>query len=233
MQMKRKPNVSHLIDGQIGFFDLQNKVKLVSAVPDAKNMKFENIKGKYYKSCTRIAQIESMLLVELNDKTLVFNQNGELESTLDVDVMLRPKDKIIIANIDKSITEHQLKVLRKIKTEKYIKRKSDNNIIIPYDTFSVVIYPTGHLSKWMHTAIYKDDEIFNINELPKMIEENRQKVQELQDEETLKLGDIVEFDYAGKCIGEVVHIYNNGESVNVSWDNKITSFYYKNLKKIG
>lgn len=232
--MKNKTQNQLILEGQLGFFDVEEKLIVETTAPAIRNIKIENIIKKYSDSCTRIAQIENMLLVELSDRTLVFNQYGELESTLDIDVMLRPKDKIIVSNVDKGLTEHQINTLKKVKTEVYVKRKSDNNIIIPYENFSIVIYPTGHLSKWMHKAIYKDDEMFNINDFPK-VEKNKLEVQEVQliQEEKLKVGDTVEFDYYGTIYkGTVVHMYNNDESINVSFNNGETSFYYKNLKKV-
>ncbi|EDT77021.1 hypothetical protein [Clostridium butyricum] len=79
------------------------------------------------------------------------------------------------------------------------------------------------------------DEIENINKMHEEIEEDPkvEGVTEISEsEETLRLGDKVKFDYHGPKEGNIVRIYNKGETVNVSWDNKQTAFYYKSVVKI-
>ena len=125
--------------------------------------------------------------------------------------------------------------------DKFVKRKSDNNILIQYDNFCMAIYPSGHFAKWKSAAVYKGDEVYSISEIENinnMDEEIREdsKMKELikadEWEENFKLGDKVSFNYHGPQIGEIVRIYNKGETVNVGWNNKQTAFYYKNVIKI-
>lgn len=54
----------------------------------------------------------------------------------------------------------------------------------------------------------------------------------INDDEELHLGDRVSFNYDGMQIGKIARIYNNGETVNVSWNNRQTAFYYKSVVKI-
>lgn len=49
----------------------------------------------------------------------------------------------------------------------------------------------------------------------------------------IRLGDKVRFMYSGEMhIGIVKRIYNKGETVNVSWDGKVTAFYYKKVERV-
>lgn len=49
----------------------------------------------------------------------------------------------------------------------------------------------------------------------------------------IKVGDKVKFIYSGEMhIGTAKRIYNKGETINVSWDGKVTAFYYKNVEKV-
>lgn len=53
------------------------------------------------------------------------------------------------------------------------------------------------------------------------------------EDEELKIGDKVQFKYSNEqCIGKIRSIYNNGETINVSWNGKHAAFYYKCLKKV-
>lgn len=47
------------------------------------------------------------------------------------------------------------------------------------------------------------------------------------------VGDIVEFEYGDETFtGDISRVYNNGETVNIVWDNRSTAFYYKNVRLI-
>ena len=182
----------------------------------------------------------SVLLVEMKDKTFVFNTAGVKDKQVYIaDMHIRPKDKICVVNRDRGITKEQIKKFKIVKTDKFIKRKGDSSLIIPVENFCMVIYPSGNMSKWCHSAAYSENELFKSEEIekikikePKIIKEEEKEIDDIQDDE-LKIGDIVSFDYYGEsCIGKIVHIYNNGESVNVSWDGKQTSYFYKSVRKM-
>ncbi|WP_027636550.1 hypothetical protein [Clostridium butyricum] len=234
---------SIVFEGQISLFDEQPKViNIIQVREDNKdNPIFTEIIEKYRDICTRIAKVERKLYVEVNNQTLSFESDGEASHIFVKNMLLRPKDEILVANEYKPINDKQIKTLRKIQTDKFIKRKSDSNILIQYENFCMAIYPSGHFAKWKSPAVFKQNEVYTIDEIEninKMHEEIKEdlKVEEeievKESEENLKLGDKVSFNYKGLQVGEIVRIYNKGETVNVSWDNKQTAFYYKSVVKI-
>ena len=234
---------SIVVDGQISLFEEQPKINNI--IPSKEeymdNAIFKELIKKYKDTCTRIAKVENKLYVEIEDQTLSFEADGEPGRIFVKDMLLRPKDEILVDTEHKPINEKQIKALKKIQTDKFIKRNGDNNILIQYKNFCIAIYPSGHFAKWKSEAVYKDDEVYSISEIEninKMHEEIKEdpNVKELikadESEEYFKLGDKVSFNYHGPQIGEIVRIYNNGDTVNVSWDNKQTAFYYKSVVKI-
>lgn len=235
---------SIVIDGQLSLFDEHPKViNIINTKEENKdNPIFKELIDKYRDICTRIAKVEKKLYIEIDDKTLSFEADGEPGGTFIKAMLLRPKDELIISNEFKPITAEQIKTLKnKMHIDKFIKRKSDNNILIQYDNFCVAIYPSGKFAKWKSAAVYSDNEVYSIDEIENinmMYEEIKQdlKVEEeieiKKPEENLKLGDKVSFNYEGSQVGEVVRIYNKGETVNVRWNNKQTAFYYKSVVKI-
>lgn len=230
---------SIVFEGQISLFDEQPKViNIIQVREDNKdNPIFIDLIEKYRDTCTRIAKVERKLYVEVNNQTLSFESDGEASHIFVKNMLLRPKDEILVANEYKPINDKQIKTLRKIQTDKFIKRKSDNNILIQYDNFCMAIYPSGRFAKWKSAAVFKDNEVYtideieNINKMHEEIEEDP-KVEEIIEISTLRLGDKVKFNYDGPKEGNIVRIYNKGETVNVSWDNKQTAFYYKSVVKI-
>jgi hypothetical protein len=47
----------------------------------------------------------------------------------------------------------------------------------------------------------------------------------------MKVGDLVEITYKNVAyIGKIRSIYNNGDTINVSFNNCCTAFYYKNVR---
>ena len=228
-----------VIEGQINMFDLPKKEIQPQPTKAMREpvLNFGKIINQYKDSCNRIFIIEKKLYVELEDRTVQFNQDGQQDRIFDIDMFLRPKDEIVIANKYKPINDKQIKTLRKIQTDKFIKRKSDSNILIQYDTFCMAIYPSGKFAKWKSPAVYMDNEVYTIDEIENINKLNEETVQDpVQDEievdGDLHLGDRISFDYNGPQVGEIVRIYNKGETVNVCWDNKQTAFYYKHVKKI-
>lgn len=230
-----------ITEGQISIFDLpKEEIKSTKAMREPV-LNFDKIINQYKDTCNRIFMIEKDLYVELEDRTVQFHKDGEQVRIFDIDMLVRPKDELIISNKYKSINDKQIKTLRKIQTDKFIKRKSDSNILIQYDNFCMAIYPSGHFAKWKSEAVFKENEVYTIDEIEninKMHEEIKEdpKVEGVteisESEETLRLGDKVKFDYHGPKEGNIVRIYNKGETVNVSWDNKQTAFYYKSVVKI-
>ena len=208
-----------IIAGQINLFDMpiQNTVTTKEIITEKHEIKenFEDIISKYKDICCRIIKIVSgSLLVELNEKTMYFNKQGEYEFDLNIDVGLTPGDELLIVNTDKAINELQIKKLNEMNVDKYIKRKGDANIIIPAEDRTIVITPRGWLIEWLMQPIFKEDEV-------------------IIKSQSLEVGDLVEFTYESqKCKGNIKSIYNNGNTINVSWDGKCTAFYYKNVKKV-
>ncbi|MDU5720804.1 MAG: hypothetical protein E6Z74_10160 [Clostridium perfringens] len=235
---------SIVVDGQLSLFDEQHKV--VNIIPTKEENKdntiFKELIDKYRDKCTRIVKVEKKLYVEIGDQTLSYEADGEPGGIFIRDMLLRPKDEILVANEYKSITAEQIKTVKnKMDVDKFIKRKSDNNILIQYDNFCMAIYPNGHFAKWKSPAVYSDNEVYSIDEIEDINKINEEieedpKLEEVieisESEEILRLGDKVKFNYDGPKEGNIVRIYNKGETVNVSWDNKQTAFYYKSVVKI-
>lgn len=217
-----------ILDGQIDIFNIPIQVPIKpkeNIVVEAQKKKedyFSEIINLYKESCLRIVKIISgALLVEFEDKTMYFNKECKNEFNLNTDIGIMPGDEIIIANDEKTVNKIQLLKLKEINPAKYIKRKGDVNIIIPTDEKTIVITKRGWVIEYKQKPNYKEDEV--------VILENSKKISE----EELEVGDLVEFSYdKQKKSGIVKSIYNNGETANVSWDNKRAPFYYKCLKKI-
>ncbi len=233
---------SIVVEGQISLFDEQPKI--ISIFPTKEENKdnpiFKELIDKYKGTCTRIARVEKKLFIEVGGQTLSFEPTGEAAGIFVRDMLLRPKDEILVSNEYKPITIEQIKTVRnKIQTDKFIKRKADNNILIQYNNFCMAVYPSGHFAKWKSPAVYSEDEVYsideieNINDMFSESKEDPKEVEEIEEsEEVLKLGDKVSFDYDGPQVGEIVRIYNKGETVNVEWNNRQTAFYYKSVVKI-
>ena len=235
---------SIVVDGQLSLFDEQPKV--VNIIPTKEENKdnpiFRELIDKYRDKCTRIVKVEKKLYVEIGDQTLSYEADGEPGGIFIKDILLRPKDEILVANEYKHITSEQIKTIKnKMHVDKFIKRKADNNVLIQYKNFCMAIYPNGHFAKWKSPAVYSDNEVYSIDEIEDINKINEEieedpKLEEVieisESEEILRLGDKVKFNYDGPKEGNIVRIYNKGETVNVSWDNKQTAFYYKSVVKI-
>ena len=235
---------SIVVDGQLSLFDEQPKV--VNIIPTKEENKdnpiFRELIDKYRDKCTRIVKVEKKLYVEIGDQTLSYEADGEPGGIFIKDILLRPKDEILVANEYKHITSEQIKTIKnKMHVDKFIKRKADNNVLIQYKNFCMAIYPNGHFAKWKSPAVYSDNEVYSIDEIEDINKINEEieedpKLEEVieisESEEILRLGDKVKFNYDGPKEGNIVRIYNKGETVNVSWNNKQTAFYYKSVVKI-
>lgn len=232
---------SIVVQGQLSLFDKPDNIISIYPTKEEKkeNLIYLELIDKYKDKCTRIAMVEQKLYIEIDNETLSFEPTGKPSGTFIKDMLLRPKDEILVANEYKTITDKQITTLRKIHTDKFIKRKSDNNLLLQYENFCIAIYPSGKFAKWKSPALYKDDEIFNIDEIEninKRFEEIKEDHEELNEtkvhNELCEVGDRVRVNYNGPQVGKVTRIYNAGETVNVSWNNKSTAFYYKNVEKI-
>ncbi|MVX64815.1 hypothetical protein GKZ28_14040 [Clostridium chromiireducens] len=223
------------IEGQISIFDLPaiEVVKPKKIIIEEENKeidKFDSIIKLYSHSCSRIVKtLSGALLVELDDKTLYFNSDVVNEFNLPKDVGIMPGEEMLIVNIDKEINEIQRQKLKDLKPKQYIKRKGDANLIIPGEK-TIVINPKGWILEYIQKPKFKENEIFETENyfINKAIEENIR-----ESDIDYKVGNKVYIEYQGiKSIGEIVRIYNNGETLNIAWDGKQTAFYYKNVELV-
>lgn len=228
----------NILEGQISLFDLpaqeiiKPKDTVAKCAPKVNN--FTEIISLYEKSCNRIVkQVCGALIIELEDKTLYFNSEGINELQLKKDMELLPADEILLVNQDKELNELQLKKLDEMNVNEYIKRKGDANIIIPMKDKTIVINPRGWVLEYLQKPKYHENEIL----ITKIAEKSTvldNKITKMDTEITeFNIDDTVEIEYEGcKSIGKVKRIYNNGETINVSWNGKSTAFYYKCVKKV-
>lgn len=218
------------IKDQISIFDYLETIKNENSIIETSGIKPKKIQSnslvnRYKDSCTRIVKrVSGAIIVELEEKSIYFNKAGIKEFEMNKDTPLLPGDELLIVNQDKELNSIQLEQLKGFDVDSYIKRKGDSNIIIITDK-TVVINPYGWILEYEMKPIYKDDEIIKIN--------NIEVVEQQEEKQEFKVGDIVTAKYNEEDItGEVRWIYNNGETLNISWDNKQTAFYYKNVRKV-
>jgi hypothetical protein len=219
-----------VIEGQINLFDLpiQEVIKpkdpVTKCVPMENN--FNEIISLYDKSCNRIVkQLCGALIIELEDRTLYFNKQGLNELELKKDMELLPGDEILVVNKDKELNALQLKKLNDLRVDKYIKRKGDANIIVVTDKKTIVINPRGWILEYEQKPRYLENELFS-TEMAKENTDLANKSTKMDTDITeFNIDDTVEIEYEGvKKIGKIARIYNNGETVNVSWEGKRTAF---------
>lgn len=221
----------NILEGQIDLFNMpiqepvikhKPKEKVTIEKQGIKEDHFTEIINLYKESCIRIVKMVcGALLVEVEDKTMYFNTEGKNEFNLNTNLGIMPADEILVVNDDKPLNEMQLNKLEEINPDRYIKRKGDANIIIPMPDKTVVINPRGWVIEWEQKPVCKEDEVIS-------------RVKEIiTQDEMLNVGDTVKFIYGKENhTGKISSIYNNGETVNVTWDYKHTAFYYKCVKKI-
>ncbi|WP_315074487.1 hypothetical protein [uncultured Clostridium sp.] len=218
----------NVLEGQMDLFTMQiqesiKSTERINAVIEKAKIEgdhFKDIINLYKNTCSRIVKtVSGALLVELEDKTLYFNKEGKNEFNMGVNFGILPADEIIVANDEKPFNDIQNKKLLEINPEKYIKRKGDLSIIIPTESKNLTITKEGWVIGWEQKPKFKENEIFTLGKT--------------QENKELSIGDTVEFVYKKQnCKGKVVSIYNNNETINVSWDGKLTAFYHTNLKKV-
>jgi len=230
-----------VIEGQVNLFDIpiQEPIKpkekiIVIEKPMIKEDCFREIINLYKGNCFRIVKrISGALLVGFEDKTMYFSKQGIHEFDLSPDVGLMPADEIILVNEDKEINDLQLKKLKDMNVDQYIKRKGDSNIIIPMEEKTIVINPKGWVIEYEQKPKYHENELFIIDmakEITDLATENTKMDTNITE---FEIDDSVEIEYKGiKSTGKVVRVYNNGETINVAWEGKRTAFYYKCVKKL-
>lgn len=250
---------NNIIPGQVSIFDLEfvkhqeprKKLKPVSITkPKGNADKFAEIINLYSSAAARIVkQVCGALLVELEDKTLYFNPDGVQELEQKKDMELMPADEILVVNQDRELNSLQLKKLEDMHVNQYIKRKGDANIIITFPGKTIIINQRGWVLEYQQKPRYHNDELFitemakkstdlanNVTEIDKNITKSVNEDTEFKNDGNesgdLQVGDKVEFNYDGPHVGNIISIYNNGETVNVVWNHKHTAFYYKCVKKI-
>ena len=92
-----------VIEGQINLFDLpKEEIKPTKAMRDPV-LNFDKIINQYKDACNRIFIIEKDLYVELEDRTVQFHKDGEQGRIFAIDMLVRPKDELIISNKYKPI----------------------------------------------------------------------------------------------------------------------------------
>lgn len=234
-----KNQENRILEGQISIFDLELNVvhepkKQNKPVVKSHKDKFAESINLYEFSAARIVkQVCGAFLVELEDKTLYFNKDGINELILKKDIALLPGDEILVVNQEKNLNELQLQKLKDMNVTEYIKRKGDANIIIQRSDRTIVINPKGWVLEYVQAPKYNKNEIFS-TKMPKENTDLNNKITESDEDLTeFNLDDIVEIEYEGKKeVGKVKRIYNDGKTINVSWNGRQTAFYYKCVKKV-
>lgn len=201
--------MDEILEGQISIFDLevpkaQKDIQDRKIVSNENNSsKVDDIIDKYKLTASRIIRrVYGALLVEISDKTLYFNSDGINELELLKNIALLPADEILVVNEDKELNTLQLEKLTEMNVTKYIKRKGDENIIIPFSERTVVITPKGWILEYLQEAKFKDDEVYYTKTASDNLAENK----------NLKENDLVEIEYEGlKHVGKVARIYNNAK----------------------
>ncbi|WP_322006558.1 hypothetical protein [Clostridium butyricum] len=130
---------SIVIDGQLSLFDEHPKViNIINTKEENKdNQIFKELIDKYKNTCTRIVKIEKKFYVEIDGQTLSFKADGEPGGIFIKDMLLRPKDEILVANEYKSITAEQIKTVKnKMHVDKFIKKKA--TVIFLFNTRTFV-----------------------------------------------------------------------------------------------
>ncbi|AGF54780.1 hypothetical protein HMT_16 [Clostridium phage HM T] len=237
--MIKKREFNEILEGQISIFDLelnfsQKPKKENIPVVKSHRDKFAEIINLYQSSAARIVkQVCGSLLVELDDKTLYFNGDGVKELELRKDMALLPGDEILVVNQDRELNELQLQRLKALNVTEYIKRKGDANIIIQEKGKTIVISPKGWILEYVQAPKYKENEVFSTKIHNENTDSNNKITESDEDHIEFNLDDTVEIEYEGsKEIGKIKSIYNNGETINVSWNGKRTAFYYKCVRKV-
>lgn len=218
----------NVLKGQLDLFNMpvqetiKPKEEKIIDKPKIETDNFSEIIEHYKHSCSRIVKrIHGALLVGFEDKIMCFNNSGKHEFDLVPNVGLMPGDEILIVNKDIELNDIQLSKLAIMDPAQYIKRKGDANIIIPMPDKTVVVNPRGWVIEWEQKPIYKEDEV--ISRIKEIITQD----------EMLNVGDTVKFIYGKENhTGKIASIYNNGETVNVTWEDKHTAFYYRCVRKI-
>ena len=160
-------------------------------------------------------------------ETIVYNKGAE-------EILRRPKEIAIIA-IDKvyySKKDYEINDIQKTRLEKIredfnikhiISRKGDKNLIVIHENGVIGVNPMGWTMNYenINNIEYTEDEILKEYKENKKLE--------------LRKGDKVIVDMLTKEVNaEVWSIYNNGETINIIYDNKHTATHISRiLGKVG
>lgn len=192
--------------GQIGMFDISECIK--EPIKENKSIKvidpIQVMINKYIDSCKMITKCIHGYTVYLDNRCLNFNTKGEYKFT-SISQDIFPNTEILVSNQEVKLTDKQQEVLKELDPEEYITRKGDSNIYIKNG--DKVIYVTDKGVIWNIKIKLKENELCSYHKKPKKV---------------FKIGDEVEVNYNNKTIrGNVVSIYNNGDTVNISYSNGV------------
>ena len=192
-------------------------------------------------ACRIVYKTGGYLIIDTGEKSVYYNSEGKKEMELAPNLSLLPGDKILVVNKDFLINDIQLDVLKEFNVKTCIKRIGDCNLLLITD-HTVVINKNGWVLDYKQKPIYNESlELFSLEDEDTVDNINSIEVKNIEDktiicdsecnsEYEFKIGDKVSGNYGGTSfIGTIYSIYNNGFTVNVLWDNKITAFYYKSL----
>lgn len=196
-----------IITGQINFFDVpsekpqqENNTKRMNVLSNV-----DIAINQYSESCRLIAKLKvGGTVIYLNDRVMYFNREGQHERDYD-NFLVFPNSEILVANEESKINKSQITALDKLDPEEYILRKGDNNIYIPSDRGIKYIDENGQVwdinmklkTNNLHTTVHKKEKSFS-------------------------KGQKVIVCYEGKKqAGEVWSIYNDGNTINVLFKDKM------------
>lgn len=204
---------------------------------------FKGIIDKYKDTCKRIVKsISGALLVEMDGETLYFNKDGYKEMILSDNLPVLPGYIMLVINEDKPVSEKQIEILNELNISKCIKRIGDSNIYFLRDQ-TICINNKGWILEYQQEPIYDKSMIYSLE--PTVSKEtiilntnsdnenSTDSMLECTDiEYKFSIGDDVIAKYGDDFIeGTVYSVYNNGETINIKWNNCISAFYYKLIVK--
>lgn len=217
--MKKK-----ILENQISVFEYLESIKekpivelnKPKVIPGSKNLieKYKDIADRIVRT------VSGALKIDIYGKTIYYNKSDIKEFEKEGTTPLLPGDKILYSNKDLEINNIQEEKLKEFNVKNYIKRKGDKNIIILTEDKTICINDKGWILEYKMKPEYKEDEVIKIEEAK-------------EEREVFKVGDKVITKYKEEDVkGTITRIYNGGETLNISWNNKNTAFYYKNVKRV-
>lgn len=152
-----------------------------------------------------------------NFKTIYINKQGKEEFEVSKKSSVLPMDEILYYKDlleTNDIQEEQLKYIQeKLKPQKVIRRKGDENIIVEFEHKVISIIPKGWVLEFQECkAIYKEDEVIK----------DMEEVEDLENmRKSIKVGDVVQAPYGERIItGRICRVYGpNNMTLNIIFDN--------------